>query len=108
MREGRTDAPLQVFTELKVCALLYNLFFSHTDLVPVVGSGSKDLVTTPIIGLRSLNNTIQPLVYPRSLAPCPSRSQRDNRWRDEAGDERVSPECHVRARVVPPASPMGS
>lgn len=70
--------PLQVFTEqtgVCVCEcvllLLYNLFFSHTDLVPVVGPGSKDLVTTPIIGLRSLNNnTIQPLVYPHSLASC--------------------------------------
>lgn len=54
-----------------VCVLLYYPFFSHTDLVPVVGPGSKDLVTTPIIGLRSLNNnTIQPLVYPHSLASC--------------------------------------
>ncbi len=81
-----------------VCVLLYNLFFSHTDLVPVVGPGSKDLVTTPIIGLRSLNNnTIQPLVYPHSLAPCLSSSQQNNRQRDELRDERVSPECHVRA-----------
>lgn len=61
-----------------VCVLPYNLFFSHTDLVPVVGPGSKELVTTPIIGLRSLNtsnNTIQPLVYPRNLVP----SQQNNR-----------------------------
>lgn len=55
-----------------VCVPLYNPFFSHTDLVPVVGPGSKELVTTPITGLRSLNtsnNTIQPLVYQHSLAP---------------------------------------
>ena len=90
-----------------VCVLLYNLFFSHTDLVPVAGPGSKDLVTTPIIGLRSLNNnTIRPLVCLHSLAPCLSSSQRNNQPGDEPRDERVSPECHVRARVVPPAGSM--
>lgn len=42
--------------------LLRTHSFSHTDLVPTVGPGSKDPVTAPITGLRSLsNNTIAPL-----------------------------------------------
>lgn len=66
---------------VRVRALLYYLPCSHTDLVPVVGPGSKGLVTTPIIGLCSLNNnTIQPLVYPHSLASCLSSSHRNNRY----------------------------
>lgn len=70
LREESPPSPPPRWFTLCV-SLLYNLCFSHTDLVPVVGPGSKDLVTTAITGLRSLNNnTIQPLVYLHCLASC--------------------------------------
>ena len=62
--------------------------FSHADLVPIVEPRTKDLVTTPIEALRSLNtsnNTIQPLIDPHSLALCLSSSQQNNPW-DEQGE----------------------
>lgn len=46
------------------CMFLCNLLFSHTDLVPTIGPGSKDLVTAPITCLCSLNDkTIKPFVW---------------------------------------------
>lgn len=62
------------------CMFLCNLLFSHTDLVPTIGPGSKDLVTAPITGLCSLNDkTIKPFV-------------RVPRW---GGDESIWPQ-HAR------------
>lgn len=83
-----------------MCVPLYNLFFSHTDLVPIVQPGSKDLVTTPIIGLRSLNNTIQPVVYQHSAALCLEK-QNNQLW-DERWDERVGSRESLRGSTEAP------
>lgn len=60
---GRGTPPFRCTAGRRVCVpAAHTLFFSHTDLVPTVGPGSKDPVTAPITGLRSFsNNTIAPL-----------------------------------------------
>lgn len=74
--DGVSSHPLKRTS--RYVALLFVLFFSHTDLVPAVGPGTKELVTTPTTGLRSLNtsdNTIQPLVYLPGFTPCVQASE---------------------------------
>lgn len=64
----------------------YSLCFSHTDLVPAVGPCTKELVTTPITGLRSLNtsnNTVRLLIYLHGLAHG-RRASQQNSLQDES------------------------
>lgn len=62
------------------CMFLCCLPFSHTDLVPTIGPGSKDLMTAPITGLCSLNKKTMKLFV------------RVSRW---GGDESIWPQ-HTR------------